>query len=143
MKASPELWQAVATECTRRNDAWARAIDAAEDPEQRWKRAEQMNSDMLLWHRIAIIVAKRAPVEPEQRDALLREARPLLPATAADWEALPATVRKTLDQAIQRGADDMIRDLHPLWRWLHLLVYVWTIPTLHSASTDEPKRNAA
>lgn len=134
-RASPEIWQAVARECARREQGWATALDNATDAERRWKLVEQMNADMSRWHQIAVVIAARGDVSPSDLASILRTARPSEPTDADGWLTLVNAARRTLDQAIERKDDDTVRGMAPLWRWLHLLVHIWTLPNFDRAAT--------
>lgn len=141
-RASPQIWQAVARECARREQGWATALDNATDAERRWKLVEQMNADMSRWHQIAIVVAARGDVAPSDLAAIVRTARPSEPTDAEGWLTLVNAARRTLDQGIERKDDDTVRGMAPLWRWLHLLVHIWTLPNFDRAGSQR-ERTAA
>ncbi|MES1985032.1 MAG: hypothetical protein V4461_08755 [Pseudomonadota bacterium] len=127
-RASIEIWQSIVRECARREQGWATALDNATDAERRWKLVEQMNADMSRWHQIAVVVAARGDVSPSDLAAILRTSRPSEPTDAGGWLTLVNAARRTLDQAIQRKDDDTVRGMAPLWRWLYLIVHIWTLP---------------
>lgn len=141
-KASTEIWQAVVRECARREQGWATALDNATDAERRWKLVEQMNADMSRWHQIALVVAARGDVSPSDLATILRTARPSEPTDADGWLTLVNAARRTLDQGIERKDDDTVRGMAPLWRWLHLLVHIWTLPNF-DRSAEQRERAVA
>lgn len=138
-----EHWEAIVSECKRREEGWAEEIRKAGNGDRRWRLTEARNADMAQWHIIAVLIARQLGVSTLEREELTGIGRPANPTDREGWLAIIATARRALDKAVDRDHLPLYRHLYLIWRWSHLYVHVWALPALDLRAVTIEQRNAA
>ena len=134
-------WDAIVSECKRREAGWAEEIRKAGNGDKRWRLTEARNADMAQWHIMAVLIARKLGIPTLEREELTGVGRPPNPTDREGWLAIVATARRALEKA---GADTPHHhNLYAIWRWAHLYVQVWAIPLLELRAAAIEQRNAA
>jgi hypothetical protein len=139
---TPDHWQAIVSECNRRDDGWADEIRKAGHSDRRGRLIEARNADMAHWHIMAVLIARHLNIPTEEREEITGYDRPHFPEDREGWLALIATARRARDKAADREHQPLYRHLTLICRWAHLYVHVWALPRLDMINAAE-QRTAA
>jgi len=134
-------WEAIVSECKRREAGWAEEIRKAGNSDRRWRLTEARSADLAQWHIIAVLIARKLGIPTLEREELTGVGRPPNPTDREGWLAIVATARRALEKA---AADTPhYHNLYAIWCWAHLYVQVWAIPLLELRAAAVEQRNAA
>jgi len=136
-------WSAIVAVCKQRDESWAEEIRKAGNGDKRWRLTEARNVDMAQWHIMAVLIARKLGICTLEREELTGMGRPPFPTDREGWLAIVATARRALDKAADRDHLPLYRHLTLIWRWAHLYVHVWKLPTLDLFAATTEQRNAA
>ena len=134
-------WDAIVSECKRREAGWAEEIRKAGNSDRRWRLTEARSADMAQWHIIAVLIARKLGIPTLEREELTGVGRPPNPTDREGWLAIVATARRALEKAV--ADTPHYHNLYAIWRWAHLYVQVWAIPLLELRAAAVEQRNAA
>ncbi|WP_375194756.1 hypothetical protein [Sphingobium sp.] len=134
-------WDAIVSECKRREAGWAEEIRKAGNSDKRWRMTEARNADMAQWHIMAVLIARKLGIPTLEREELTGIGRPANPTDREGWLAIVATAHRALEKAV--ADTPQYRNLYAIWRWAHLYVQVWAIPLLEPRAAAIEQRNAA